>query len=348
MDTNFFTNFYNCLLNDNFYKIENTNFKNDIYFKNIGSNGYIIAPLLKIDENYKQYFDFLEENCKILLEKYNMTKIFIVKILVSENFSNEDINFLDCELNLDKKIVNILWGVNLSNNKIIIKANQPTKFLDIEKHINVSIKNDIIKPKNTINRNNYIISKNTYLTYSIICILVFIHILIASSSYIQKDFIIYNYGISPNLIKDNEYYRLITFLFIHSGLTHLLSNILSLYIFGTRIERYLGKIAFLLIFLIGGIFSGIFSIIFTKNYSIGASGAIFALESATLYFSIKEKIKLDGLDYYIIAMFSITGILASFSDKKVDNAGHIGGFIMGFIICYIYYNVWYKKYKNNL
>ncbi|WP_250278547.1 rhomboid family intramembrane serine protease [[Clostridium] colinum] len=341
MNLKFLSNFNDCLLNNDFFKIENIIFNKDIYFKTIGTNGYLIVPISN-DENYKECFNTVEEYSKIILKNYNLSKIFIIKILIGENFSKQDINFLDYELNLDNKIISILWGVDLLNKKMIKKSNQPTKFLDIEKYINSSLKNDFKGIK--LKKNNYVISKNSYLTYATIFIIMLSYMLTNMS--IDKDAIIYSYGISPNLFKNREFYRLITFLFLHSGIMHLLSNLLSLYIFGTRIEKYLGKKAFLLIFFIGGISSGIFSIIFTKTYSIGASGAIFALESATLYFSIKEKIKLDGLDYYTIGIFCVIGILASFSSVNIDNAGHIGGFIMGFIVCFIYYNTTYKKIIN--
>lgn len=343
MFSKFLTNFHNYLLNNNFSIIEN-NTNNNIYFKNIGSNGYIISPIIKDNIEYENYFNIIEQNCKYILEKFNLSKIYLVKILIGENFSDKDIDFLNLELNLEEKIVNIIWGVDLTNNKILTEANQPTKFLDLEKYIKNILKNKnetiIIKNKNNI------ICKNPYLTYSLIILILLIHIVISMSPVLDKNEIVYKYGISPNLFVDKQYYRLITFLFLHSGITHLLSNTLSLYIFGTRIEKYLGKTAFLLIFLIGGLFSGIFSILFTRSYSIGVSGAIFALESATLYFSIKEKVKLDGLDYYTIGIFSIIGILGSFSTPNIDNAGHIGGFLIGIIVCFIYYHIYYKKFIN--
>lgn len=338
MDLNFLSNFNNYLLNNDFLRLENEFSNKDVYFKNIGSNGYLIVPTLKGSFSYENYFHYIEENAKYVLKKLNLNKIFLVKILISDVFLENDISFLDYSLNLDNKIINIVWGVDLKNENLIVKSNQPTKFLDLEKYIKNSFSNNVIKENK-----NYIISKNTYATYSLIFIITFVHIIISMSPIFDKNYIIYRYGISPNLFESKEYYRLITFLFLHSGLTHLTSNLLSLYIFGTRIEKYLGKAAFLLIFILGGLSSGIFSILFTKTYSVGASGAIFALESATLYFSIKEKIKLDGLDYYTIAIFSIIGILASFSKANIDNAGHIGGFLMGIIVCFIYYNIYYKK-----
>ncbi len=336
----FLLNFEKCLLNNSFYKIENIFFDKHVYVKMIGANGYIVIPIFKDSIHYKEHFNIIENRSKLMLKRYSLSKIFIFKILVSDSFDEDDNRFLNCELNLDSNVVNILWGIDTINKKIITKSNQPTKFLDIEKYIYLSLEEDFKYEKKK--RKKYVISNNTYSTYILIFVMVLLYGVIDISPFVDKSISIYNYGISPDIFKNNQYYRFFTFLFLHSNLGHLLSNILMLYVFGSRIERYLGKIPFFLIFFIGGVFSGIFSIIFTKTYSIGASGAIFALESAALYFSIKEKIKLDGLDYSILFILSIVSILGSFWDYRVDNAGHIGGFIGGFIACYIYYNTIYK------
>lgn len=339
---NFLKNLYNCLLSNNFENIQ-TDFLDGkmLFFKTTNYNGYIIAPILKSGNSYISYYENLEKNCESFLEKYNLSKLYIIKILISDSFEQDDLAFLDKEIDLDKKIISINWGVDLSSKKIITLNNQPTKFLNLEKYIKLSLKDENIKA--SLKPKNYIMSNNTYITYTLIFSIALVHILIALSSTIDKDYCVRHFGISPTLLQDKQYYRLITFLFLHSGLTHLISNLLSLYIFGTRVEKYLGKTAFCLIYFLGGISSGIFSLMFTKSYSIGASGAIFALESATLYFSLKEKIKLDGLDFQTIGIFCIVGILTSFTDKTIDNAGHIGGFLTGFIVCFIYYKLIYLK-----
>lgn len=335
----FLLNFNNCLLNNNFLKIKITENKN-IYFKIEGTNGYVVVPVLK-EESYSQYFDNVYTFCNNNLKNENLSKIFMLKMLVTNNFDDFDKDFLNCELNLDNNLVQIVWGVDLLNKKIITKNNQPTKFFKIEKYINTCFNNEekLIKNK----KQNYIISKNSYITYTFMFIITLIYMIINMSPMLDKNIVNYTFGISPTLFKDKQFYRLFTFMFLHSSLTHLLSNLLSLYIFGTRIELYLGKISFLIIFLTSGLFSGVFSFIFTKTYSVGASGAILGLIGATLYFSVKEKVKLDGLDYYTIGIICIISILGSFAIPNVDNAGHIGGFLIGYILCYFVYNFWYKN-----
>lgn len=335
MDLTFISKFNNYLLNNGFFIVENEIFKNSIYFKNIGSNGYIIIPILNDNKNS---FENIENIYNYILKKFNLNKIFVLKLLIDKQILQNDINFLENEINLENKIVNIIWGVDLTNKNIIIKSKQPTKFLNIQNYIKLALDENY---KNVVPIK---LNKSPNITYALICTITIIHILVSINPIIKYNTIL-NYAISPKIFENKEYFRFITFLFLHSNIKHLLSNILSLYIFGTRIEKYLGKIVFLIVFIIGGLASGIFSILFTKTYSIGASGAIFALESATLYFSIKEKIKLDGLDYYTILIFLLFGIIASFNIENIDNAGHIGGFLAGLIVLSLYYNTHYKIKK---
>ena len=61
------------------------------------------------------------------------------------------------------------------------------------------------------------------------------------------------------LIRQGEYYRLFTSMFLHFGPGHLFSNMLALFFLGDFMERYLGKIGFLLVYLGGGLCGNLFS-----------------------------------------------------------------------------------------
>ncbi|MDE6181630.1 MAG: rhomboid family intramembrane serine protease, partial [Eubacteriales bacterium] len=167
-------------------------------------------------------------------------------------------------------------------------------------------------------------------------ILVFIHFFTLSKNIHTK--IISLGSTTPNMLYNKEYYRILTASFLHSGISHLSSNCLSLYIFGSRVEKYMGKFNFILIYFLGTVSSSLFSCFFSNSYSIGASGAIFALEGAILYYSLKTKRKIDNLDFYVFILLAIVGISSGFLSDNIDNAGHIGGFIAGIITsCIIYF-----------
>ncbi len=135
------------------------------------------------------------------------------------------------------------------------------------------------------------------------------------------------------LVKNGEFYRLITSIFLHAGIIHLLVNMYSLYIVGNQIETYLGKWKFLGIYLLSGASGSLLSVLFNPelNVSVGASGAIFGLLGALLYFGYHYRLYLnDALKTQIIPIILIN-LFIGFSISGIDNAAHIGGLIGGYL-----------------
>jgi membrane associated rhomboid family serine protease len=87
---------------------------------------------------------------------------------------------------------------------------------------------------------------------------------------------------------EHRYWQFITYMFIHDprSFSHIIFNMLALFIFGSQVERRIGSLEFLLYYLLTGVLAGIFSFIvywFTGSYTVflmGASGAIFAVQLA--------------------------------------------------------------------
>ena len=82
---------------------------------------------------------------------------------------------------------------------------------------------------------------------------------------------------TPMIIQVGEYYRLFTCMFLHFGIEHLLNNMLVLFVLGSRLEQVIGKIKFLLIYLIGGVLGNVISLLIELRaqdfaVSAGASG----------------------------------------------------------------------------
>ena len=99
---------------------------------------------------------------------------------------------------------------------------------------------------------------------------------------------------TPMIIQGGEYYRLFTCMFLHFGIEHLLNNMLVLFVLGSRLEQALGKIKFLLIYLIGGVLGNVISLLIelrTQDFAVsaGASGAVFAVMGAMIYIVIRNK-----------------------------------------------------------
>lgn len=133
------------------------------------------------------------------------------------------------------------------------------------------------------------------------------------------------------LIMDFEWWRIISSMFIHIGFIHLFMNMLALYYLGTAVERIYGPMKFLFIYFLAGIVGGLASFAFTINVSAGASGAIFGLFGALLFFGLHErKIFLQTIGRSIIFII-VFNVIFGFMAPQIDNSAHIGGLIAGFI-----------------
>jgi rhomboid protease GluP len=106
----------------------------------------------------------------------------------------------------------------------------------------------------------------------------------------------------------------------------------SLWIIGSQVETYMGKIKFLTIYLLSALMGGLFSIVFLKNgISIGASGAIFGLMGSLLYFGYHYRLYLSNALTTQIIPIILINLFLGFSISGIDNACHIGGLIGGYL-----------------
>jgi len=133
------------------------------------------------------------------------------------------------------------------------------------------------------------------------------------------------------LMIEGEWWRLVTPIFLHIGILHLLMNTLALFYLGMAVEKMFGRLRFIFIYMISGITGSLASFLFTSNLSAGASGAIFGCFGALLYFGVLyPKIFFRTIGTNIIAVILLNLVLG-FTIPGIDNAGHIGGLVGGFL-----------------
>jgi len=146
------------------------------------------------------------------------------------------------------------------------------------------------------------------------------------------------------LVLNGDFYRLIACAFLHGSLIHLIVNMYSLYIIGSQVETYLGKVKFLIIYLLSAIMGSVFSIVFSENsLSIGASGAIFGLMGSLLYFGYHYRLYLSNAITSQIIPVIVLNLALGFILSGIDNFAHIGGLIGGYLSTMIVG----LKYKSN-
>lgn len=146
----------------------------------------------------------------------------------------------------------------------------------------------------------------------------------------------------PFVIQQHEYYRIITCLFLHFGIEHLLNNMVMLGALGWNLELEIGKVRFLVIYFVSGIAGNILSLFYdlsTENpaVSAGASGAIFGLMGALLYVVILNRGRLGRLSGRGMLIMVALSLYFGFASSGVDNFAHIGGLVSGFILAIILY-----------
>ena len=136
------------------------------------------------------------------------------------------------------------------------------------------------------------------------------------------------------LTKAGEYYRIITSAFLHIGIFHLLINMYSLYIVGTQVEYFYGKVKYLIIYFFSAIMGSLFTVALSSANTVaaGASGAIFGLLGSILYFGVKYRGYIGNSLINQIVPVVILNLIIGFTTPGIGNAAHIGGLIGGYLI----------------
>ncbi|PAN48908.1 hypothetical protein PAHAL_9G412100 [Panicum hallii] len=140
------------------------------------------------------------------------------------------------------------------------------------------------------------------------------------------------------VVHERQGWRLLTCIWLHAGVVHLLANMLSLVLIGLRLEQQFGYVRIGVIYIVSGVGGSVLSSLFIRNnISVGASGALFGLLGAMLselftnwtIYSNKAAALVTLL--VVIAINLAIGIL-----PHVDNFAHIGGFLTGFLLGFIF------------
>lgn len=314
---------------ENYTPIVVNGVKNEIWLENIDGPYRII----RINSNYihnKEQYDFdiykLKNIVHQIKKKTMSLKMNTLNIFLNLNDDvkvNEEKNINCIKLHdikeLEKNSIIVDAFPNISNNLL-----EDTNGIDLI----VNVTNDINEKTAKENKKyeSVFSSKKILITYLLIAINIIIFII----SVINPNLWI-NYANNATLVRNGEYYRLFTSMFFHGDILHLLCNMYSLYVVGTQVEQYMGKAKFIFIYFISGIVGNLLSITFNNIYSIGASGAIFGLLGALIYFGYHYRLYLNSVVKTEIIPITIINLLYGFANPGIDNLAHIGGLIGGYL-----------------
>lgn len=154
---------------------------------------------------------------------------------------------------------------------------------------------------------------------------------------------------APLILRYGQYYRLLTSVFMHFGIGHLINNMLVLFVLGDNLERALGKVKYLIFYLLCGVGANVVSLLVNINrgnfvVSAGASGAIFGVVGGLVYAVAVNRGRLEDLSTHQLLILVGVTLYHGFTSTGIDNAAHVGGLLTGIFLGIIFYR---KPGKNN-
>jgi membrane associated rhomboid family serine protease len=152
----------------------------------------------------------------------------------------------------------------------------------------------------------------------------------------------------PVLIPERPW-TVVTYMFLHAGLWHLVFNMIALYFFGPRVEERLGERHFIALYGFSGLMAALVSLVFTPGAAIvGASGAIFGVMLAFARYWPRSLIYIWGVvpvqaRWFVVGMTALS-LWGGFGGLQPGLAhfAHLGGFLGGFL-----YLLWFDRRRGS-
>jgi membrane associated rhomboid family serine protease len=162
---------------------------------------------------------------------------------------------------------------------------------------------------------------------------------------------IYNsFGLVPAQI-GSEPWTLLTYMFVHGGIWHLVTNMITLYFFGSFVMTLVGETKFLTTYFVGGIMGGLFFVLFawlfgpSNSVVVGASGAIYALGGVLVAMRPNVKVMTFPLPVQIPLWAAVLfGFLILSFMPGIAWQAHLGGLVYGLAIGYYFRRQEYRRY----
>lgn len=291
----------------------------------------------------------LHHNRRLLTDNRQKQGFFFFEVFIFENNPDQDKLEAIKEGQFQNRFGNIFLKcltVNLATNTIERHFKVPLTDLGLSKIINRlfaegftdAISDDELEELVSEKEAEYKIplqSKNPTVTYALIGInllIGFLLFLYSKKSGISYGQLLIEFGAKENFrILSGEYWRFLTPVFLHANILHLFINCYSLFAIGVLVEKIFGSLKFAFVYVVAGITGNILSFIFSSNPGVGASGSIFGLLGALLFFGIINPALFKSHFGHNVILTILINLGYGFTNAAIDNFAHIGGLVGGFL-----------------
>lgn len=241
------------------------------------------------------------------------------------------------------------WIIDMLANRIVIFENQPDDFYGLRGKLENIISYNANITNNNMTKKGF--RRIPIITITLILINVVCFFILEKNGsttnvvYMLRKGAAFHY----NVMVKQEYYRLVTCMFMHFGFAHLFNNMFSLLLLGNEAERFYGKIKFLTIYMGSGLCGSLASTIYfhiTNGYvvSAGASGAVYGIMGSLVVKIIEDKRGSSFAVRKILLVFLLL-VMVGKKTENVDNIAHLAGFAAGILIGLFIFKVFGRKEK---
>lgn len=290
---------------------------------------YIVTLSIFRNEVRQEEYEKLRMRTEFMAASIYQKKVKILHLIVTENgMFNENV------LQLVENLSNV-WLITADIGRIYIFENQPEQFDELHYYLEQGLR-DFFKNKKA---DKSFAFKPVNMVIVALNILYFLFIIISGGGYhviYDTDAMLKMGALSYDTFVSGAWYEIITSVFIHFGLSHLLNNMILLTYAGCELEKRIGSFSYLILYLTAGICGNLVSLWYYHHIgeyavSAGASGAIFGVIGALIVVLAVNHTETRNLTpKRLIIMAGIT-IYYGMTTLGVDNAAHIGGLISGII-----------------
>lgn len=180
------------------------------------------------------------------------------------------------------------------------------------------------------------IYKSSYITIGLMIVNVIIFVISTTvATYLYEK----GAMITELVIRDGQYYRLFSAMFLHADTRHLLNNMLMLILAGAIVEYYTGHLFFIFLYIMSGLAGNMISMAYEiRNsldwISVGASGAIMGLVGfIAIWILINRKNFVTNRNVIIrLGLLALFVLQACFFQEGANTAAHLGGFLSGIVL----------------